>query len=111
MSPAKALNLMTNQAGKQLDPLLLQFFINMVGVYPIGTLVIMDSMELGLVYESNPGFVSRPRVLIIADSSGNQVVAFPLDLAEKNNDGDYKRTIVRTLDASEWGINIAEYLL
>ncbi len=111
MSPDKALNLMIKQSGSQLDPLLLQFFINMVGVYPIGTLVILDSMELGLVYESNPGFIDRPRILIIADSNGKQVDAFPFDLADKNNDGDYSKTIVRTLDISKWNINIAEYFV
>jgi HD-GYP domain-containing protein (c-di-GMP phosphodiesterase class II) len=111
MSPDKALNLMLKQAGSQLDPLLLQFFINMVGVYPIGTLVVLDSKELGLVYESHPAFVKRPRIFIIADSSGNQVEAFSVDLSEKNNNDDFKRTIVKTLDAGKWGVNIAEYLL
>jgi len=111
MSPDKALNLMIKQAGSQLDPLLLQFFINMVGVYPIGTLVILDSMEMGLVYESNPAFITQPRILIIADSNGNWVEAFSVDLADKKNDGDYKRSIVRTLDANKWDINIAEYFL
>jgi HD-GYP domain-containing protein (c-di-GMP phosphodiesterase class II) len=111
MSPDKALNLMIKQSGSQLDPLLLQFFINMVGIYPVGTLVVLDSMELGLVYESNPGFVNRPRILIIADGEGNKVDAFPSDLVDKNDEGNYRRTIVRTLDVSKWDINIAEYLV
>ncbi len=111
MSPDKALNLMLKQAGSQLDPLLLQFFINMVGVYPIGTLVVLDSKELGLVHESHPAFVKRPRIFIIANNSGNQVEAFSVDLSEKNNNGDFKRTIVKTLDAGKWCVNIAEYLL
>jgi hypothetical protein len=111
MSPDKALNLMIKQAGNQLDPLLLKFFINMVGIYPIGTLVILDSNELALVYESNPGFVKHPRILIIADGNGNRVDAIPVDLAEKNDDGGYRRTIVKALDASKWNINIAEYFL
>jgi len=111
MSPDKALNLMIKQAGNQLDPLLLKFFINMVGVYPIGTLVVLDSRELGLVYETNPGFIDRPRILIIADNKGNPVDASPYDLAEKNNAGDYQKTIIKTLDASKWNINLAEYLL
>lgn len=111
MSPDKALNLMIKQAGSQLDPLLLKFFINMVGVYPIGTLVVLDSRELGLVYETNPGFIDRPRILLIADNKGNQLDASPYDLAKKNDDGDYQKTIIKTLDASKWNINLAEYLL
>jgi HD-GYP domain-containing protein (c-di-GMP phosphodiesterase class II) len=111
MSPDKALNLMVKQAGTQLDPLLLQFFVNMVGVYPIGTLVVLDSKELGLVYESNPGFIHRPRIMIIADNMGNEIDAFPCDLAEKNSHGDYEKSIIKTLDASQWNINVADYLL
>lgn len=111
MSPDKALSLMVKQAGIQLDPMLLPFFINMVGIYPIGTLVVLDSMEVGLVYESNPAFVNRPRILIIVDGDGNQVDAVPCDLAEKNDDGGYRWSIVKTLDASRWNINIAEYFL
>ncbi|PIP41980.1 MAG: hypothetical protein COX19_02170 [Desulfobacterales bacterium CG23_combo_of_CG06-09_8_20_14_all_51_8] len=111
MSPDRALNLMIKQSGKQLDPLLLQFFLNMIGIYPAGTLVVLDSRELGLVYESNPGFVDRPRILIIADSGGNPVDAVAFDLSEKNGARDYKKSIVRTMDAAKWDINIAQYLL
>ena len=34
MSPDKALSIMMERAGTQLDPLLFKFFINMVGVFP-----------------------------------------------------------------------------
>lgn len=111
MTPDRALNLMIKQSGKQLDPLLLQFFINMIGIYPAGTLVVLDSRELGLVYECNPGFVDRPRILIIADNLGNPVEAFAFDLLEKNSGGDYAKSIIRTMDAAKWDINIAQYLL
>jgi len=49
MSPDKALSIMMERYGTQLDPLLFKFFINMIGVFPIGTLVMLDSKELGLV--------------------------------------------------------------
>jgi len=73
--------------------------------------VVLDSKELGLVYEINPGILRRPRILIIADTKGNEIEAVPYDLAEKNDDGSYQKTIVKTLDAGKWNINVAEYLL
>ena len=111
MSPDKALNIMMKQAGTQLDPLLLQFFINMVGVYPIGTLVMLDSKELGLVYETNPTFVDRPRVMILTDTSGKQVNVHAFDLSEKNPEGGYAKSIIKTMDANAYKVNLAEFLI
>ncbi|MFZ2630411.1 MAG: HD-GYP domain-containing protein [Desulfosalsimonadaceae bacterium] len=111
MSPDKALNIMIKQAGTQLDPLLLQFFINMVGVYPIGTLVMLDSKELALVYEINPIFVDRPHVMILTDTSGKQVDVHTVDLSEKSPEGGYAKSIVKTLDANAYKVNLAEFLI
>ncbi|MEW6109433.1 MAG: HD-GYP domain-containing protein [Nitrospirota bacterium] len=111
MSPDKALSIMMERAGSQLDPLLFKFFINMVGVYPIGTLVMLDSKELGLVYESNQLFADRPRVMIITDSKGNKIKSRVLDLTEKNEQDKFIRSIIKTMDPNKYKINLAEYLL
>ncbi len=111
MSPDKALSIMMERAGSQLDPLLFKFFINMVGVFPIGTLVMLNTKELGLVYESNQLFAARPRVMIIVDNKGIRVKGSVVDLTEKNNEGSYMRTIVKTMDPNKYKINLAEYLL
>jgi HD-GYP domain-containing protein (c-di-GMP phosphodiesterase class II) len=111
LSPDKALSIMMERAGSQLDPLLFKFFINMVGVFPIGTLVMLDTKELGLVYESDVVFADRPRVLIIIDSRGERVSGPVVNLTEKDAAGKYFRTIVKTLDPNKYKINLAEYLL
>ncbi|MFN3479164.1 MAG: HD-GYP domain-containing protein, partial [Thermodesulfovibrionales bacterium] len=111
MAPDKALSVMMERAGTQLDPLLFKFFINMIGVYPIGTLVLLDTKELGLVYGANPVFQDRPRVLIIIDSNGQRVSGPIVDLTEKGEDGKYLRTIIKTMDPNKYRINLAEYLL
>ena len=46
--------MMWDRAGRYYDPLVVKVFVNMLGVYPIGTLVILDTREIGLVYQSNP---------------------------------------------------------
>lgn len=111
MAPDKALSVMMERAGTQLDPLLFKFFINMIGVYPIGTLVLLDTRELGLVYGANPVFQDRPRVLIIIDSNGQRVSGPIVDLTEKGENGKYLRTIIKTMDPNKYRINLAEYLL
>ncbi len=113
MSPEMALSTMMERSGKQLDPSLLKVFINMVGIYPIGSLVMLNTNELGLVFENNanPDFIDRPRVLIIGNASGTKVESTVVDLMEKDMDGNFKRTITKILDPNKYGINLAEYIL
>jgi hypothetical protein len=111
MTPDKALSVMMERTGTQLDPLLMKFFINMVGSYPVGTAVMLDTKELGLVFGNNMTFPDRPKVLVITDPGGNKVKAYIVDLTEKLGAGHYKRSITKTMDPKKYKINLAEYLL
>jgi HD-GYP domain-containing protein (c-di-GMP phosphodiesterase class II) len=111
LQPDRALSIMMDRAGTQIDPVLFKFFVNMVGVYPVGSLVLLDTKEMGLVYECNPVHADRPRVMIIVDSSGKKIEGKVVDLTEKNENGRYLRTIVKTLDPNKYRINLSEYLL
>jgi HD-GYP domain-containing protein (c-di-GMP phosphodiesterase class II) len=112
MQPDKSLSVMVDRSGTQLDPLLLKFFINMVGVYPVGTLVMLDTRELGLVYSSNSMLPDRPKVLIIMDAGGARATrGYMVDTSEKAEGGGYKRSISKTLDPNKYKVNLAEYLL
>ncbi|MGE5301314.1 MAG: HD-GYP domain-containing protein [Acidobacteriota bacterium] len=111
MAPDKALSIMMERSGSQLDPLFFKFFINMVGVFPIGTVVMLNTKELGLVCESNQLFPARPRVMIIIDAKGSRVKGHIVDLTEKNDQDAFVRSITRTMDPNKYKINLAEYLL
>jgi len=111
MPPDKALSLMMEKAGTQLDPTLFKFFTNMMGVFPIGTLVMLDTKELGLVYQSGAMFINRPQVLVIINSKEEKVDGYVIDLTEKDSDGKFVRTIIKTMDPNRYKINLADYLL
>ena len=111
LQPDRALSIMMDRAGTQIDPVLFKFFVNMVGVYPVGSLVLLDTKEMGLVYECNPVHADRPRVMVIVDSSGRKTEGNVVDLTEKDQSGRYLRTIVKTLDPNKYRINLSEYLL
>jgi hypothetical protein len=66
---------------------------------------------MGLVYESDIVFADRPRVLIIIDKKGDRVNGPVVSLTEKDGNGRYYRSIVKTLDPNKYKINLAEYLL
>jgi HD-GYP domain-containing protein (c-di-GMP phosphodiesterase class II) len=107
----KALSILMEDDQSLLDPLLFKFFVNMIGVYPIGSLVKLSTNELGLVFENDTESLFRPRVVLISDSSGNWIKGQVVDLREKNEKNDYIRSITMTMDPKKYNINLAEYLL
>jgi hypothetical protein len=112
LSPDKALSVLLDKSANALDPYLVKLFVSMIGIFPIGSLVMLDTHEFGLVFESNtnPNFNERPRVYIIIDKDGNRTKN-TVDLMEKDEQGNFKRNIIRTLDPNEYNVNLAEYLL
>ena len=91
---------------------LVEHFIQCVGIYPTGTLVLLDTEEIGIVSAVNPGKLLRPNVMLIYQNSKSRypepIVA---DLMEKGEDSQwFKRTIVMPLDSQQWNIHIDDFL-
>jgi putative nucleotidyltransferase with HDIG domain len=110
----EALREMKAKSGEEFDELLLKVFISMIGAYPIGSLVVLNSGEIGIVFEPNPhpAFHLRPKVKIIADLRGNMFDGEVVDLAEVNpGTAAFKRTIVKPLDPEKYGMRVADYFL
>jgi putative nucleotidyltransferase with HDIG domain len=111
LSPEKTLAVMLENSGTRLDPLLLKFFINMVGIFPIGTIVMLNTNELGFVSGTNQLFLKRPKITIIIDSDGYRVAGTMVDLTEKDEKGEYIRTIIKTVNPARYKMTIAKYLM
>ncbi len=111
LAPDRALRIIMERSGSKLDPVLCKFFTNMIGVYPVGSLVLLDTREMGLVYECNPLFADRPRVMIIVDGNGRMTEGVIADLTERDTEGRYLKSIVKTLDPNRYRLNLAKYLL
>jgi putative nucleotidyltransferase with HDIG domain len=96
------------------DPVLLKVFIGIIGIYPIGSLVLLDTNEMGVVYETNPDpeYINRPKVILISQSEGKRKIGPAVDLAEMDGkERTYKRNIVRALDPKKHHVNIVEHFL
>ena len=114
MSPADVLREMRDNPRRGMDPIVVKAFINLTGIYPVGTLVILDSFELAVVHSPNPvaDMLSRPIVRIISDAMGNLLHPGTLfDLAEMNEEGAFIRTIIKTEDPDRYGIRIGDYFV
>lgn len=71
--PPVALGRMSEWDG-HFDPKLLRVFIDMVGIYPAGTLVRLDSGYLAIVLDQNEHALLRPIVSIIYDTATEERV-------------------------------------
>lgn len=110
----EALRLMSGKSGDEFDPILLRVFVTLIGAYPIGSLVALDSGELGIVFEANPNpaLQLRPKVKIIADRSGQMVDGEVVDLSDVDPETvRFRRTIAKCLDAEKYGIQSSDYFL
>jgi hypothetical protein len=105
---------MREKSGDEFDPLLLKVFVSMIGAHPIGSLVVLDGGEIGIVFEANPhpAFQLRPKVKVIADLKKNMMDGEVIDLAEIDpTTAKFRRSIVKSLDADKYGVRVADYFL
>ena len=113
-NPAEVLREMRDNPRRGMDPVVVKGFINLTGIYPPGTLVVLDTFELGIVHATNPlpEMLARPLVRVISDSAGNlQVPGTIVDLAERGSNGDFIRTIIKTENPERYGVRIADYFV
>jgi putative nucleotidyltransferase with HDIG domain len=112
-TPEQALAVMLKEREVHFDPLLLKIFIGLVGVYPIGSLVLLDTREVGIVCKPSPDpkWMDRPQVLLVARDAKGYVKKGVIDLTERNENSRFKRSIVKTLDPNKFHIDIAKYFL
>ena len=110
-TPEQALALMLKQGGIHYDPTLLKVFVGLVGTYPIGSLVLLDTHELGIVYKpnSNPKWIDRPKVLLVFRDEKGDAQKKIVDLTETDGRGKFKRSVIKTLDPFKYHIDISKY--
>lgn len=87
-------------------------FIQCVGIYPVGTLVELDTGEIAVVSSVNHGKLLRPEVVLVCkDPSTRYPEPRPADLAEPGGEAQsFKRTIVRPLAPGSFGVDPEAFL-
>ncbi len=113
LSPDRALGYMFDRAGKEYDPVLVKVFINILGLYPVGTLLRLDTGELALVVSSpSRDFSKRPLVCILEkESEGSYKKVEIINLDERNTKtGNYVREITETYHPADFGIQPVQHI-
>jgi putative nucleotidyltransferase with HDIG domain len=110
----KILGIMLERSGKDFDPAIVKVFINMIGIFPLGTLVLLNTNEMGIVtqIQEDSELIDRPKVCLLYYSDGEYRKGKVVDLREMDEGAkDFKRSIMKTLDPNEYNINVAEFLI
>jgi len=114
IQPDQVLKEMWENPRRGYDPVVVKAFINLIGIYPVGTCVILDTYEVAVVHAANADVsqVHRPVVRIVTTPEG--AVQHPgvlVDLAQRDAAGNYPRTVVKVTDPEKFGITVSDYFV
>ncbi len=111
--PDKALSVLMQGRGKAYDPGVTKSLVAMLGIYPMGAVVILDDASTAVVYRVNSDDLLHPRVKILADAAGRWLeTPEVLDLRIIDvESGTPLRTIVECVPAADAGVDdVWQYL-
>ncbi len=106
--PDKALAYMMKKSGLAFDPILLKIFVNVVGIYPVGTIVLLNTHQLAVITRANPNpaNIHRPHIKLITDPGGNEIDGDIIDLSHTPS-----LFIIKSLDHRKYGIDVSRYFM
>jgi putative nucleotidyltransferase with HDIG domain len=98
--PQQALEVMGKLAGKSLDRDLVRTFATIMGTYPIGTMVRLSTLEIGVISGRGESGEGSPKVVLLFDANGDPLPRpETVDLGETDGAADRpRRTILGTVN-------------
>lgn len=107
--PAEALKKMWEWSKFDFDQTLMRAFISTIGIYPVGTLVRLESGRLGVVTELHASEILKPSVRVFFSTKSNLHIPPQLiDLSRPS--GAVADKIVSHEDPLKWGVDPLLYL-
>jgi putative nucleotidyltransferase with HDIG domain len=107
LAPTVALKKLLEWSGTHLDEKLVHTFIRSMGIFPVGSLVMMESGRLAVVIEASEKDQTRPIVKVIYHSRLKQYIpAEIIDLSKPTSQDSIKNSV----DADKWRIKTSDFL-
>jgi HD-GYP domain-containing protein (c-di-GMP phosphodiesterase class II) len=108
MTPTQGLKKLLEWSGKHLDESLVKEFIRCIGLYPVGSLVLLESGRLGAVVEAN-GYDQRlPMVRVMYHTRFR--LPIPVKTIDLAKPGIQDR-IVRAVDPEDYKIDVRKFMI
>lgn len=107
VTPTQGLKKLLEWSGDHLDPELVRQFIRCIGIYPIGSLVLLESGRLGVVIETNDNDQRQPVVRVMYHSRFNMpILVETIDLARPGTQDHIQKAV----DPDTYGIDVRKFL-
>lgn len=107
LSPRKAVSELRKLAGDYLDSTLVDHFSRMMGKYPVGTLVRLDSNEIAVVFKPNSANDDQPFIKIIIAADGKKPNQSTMHRLGESEGG--ASAIIAEVDPVQKGIDVGGY--
>src|ERR687887_402602 len=102
--------IMGEQENPAFNQPLLKRFVNLMGLFPVGNLVRLNTDELAVVSAEHPTDPFRPQVKIIQDAKGEFLEEPLLANTWERQSDDRERAVVEAVDPEPLGIDPLKYL-
>ena len=102
--------IMDEQGNPAFNQPLLKRFVNLMGLFPVGNLVRLNTDELAVVSAEHPSDPFRPQVKIIQDAKGEFLETPLLANTWERQSDDQERAVVEAVDPEPLGIDPLKYL-
>lgn len=106
----QALSILQAQSGRRYDPRVLRAFARLLGVFPVGSLVRLNTGAVGMVVKNHESMLARPTVRLLLDGRGLPAAATDVDLSEKDAGGEFLYSVEKTLTPEALGLDMATLL-
>ena len=110
INPRAALHEMQKLAGTFLDGSLVTAFIEMMGKYPVGTLVRLDTNEVAVVYRPNQLDEEAPIVRVLIEAGGKRLT-IPREQPLVEQNGSHYAQIVAVVDPLLKNIDVGKLVV
>ena len=111
MATVRIRSIMGEQGNPAFNQVLLKRFVNLMGLFPVGTLVRLTNGEIAVVTAEHPSDPFRPQVKIIVDRS-NAVLETPVlaNTWDRDSGGEHPHAVVEAVDPESTDIDPLKYL-
>ena len=111
LATARIRAIMGEQGSPAFNQVLLKRFVNLMGLFPVGNLVRLNTDELAVVTAEHPTDPFRPQVKIITDAKGEMIEEPALtNTWDRDSRGEHPHAVVEAVDPEPLGIDPLKYL-
>jgi len=111
LATARIRSIMGEQDNPAFNQVLLKRFVNLMGLFPVGNLVRLNTEEIGVVTAEHPSDPFRPQVKIVMDAQGAMLeTPWLANTWERDARGEYARAVIEAVDPEPLGIDPLTHL-